>query len=238
MRDGQNLAHLLHRPGIAGIAEHRKPAETGDDLAQDFEPLGGRISRLGRQAGDVAARPRQARDETAPNRVRRQREHDRDRRGCPLGCRDRGARGDDDVDLSVDELGHDLGIALDTSLCPAILDRHVAALCPAELAQSPHKGGGPMGPGRGRADAEESDGRHLPGCCARAASGHAAAAPPSSVMNSRRSHSITSSARASSIGGRSMLSALAVLRLTISSSRVGCSMGRSPGFSPFKMRST
>ena len=34
-------------------------------------------------------------------------------------------------------------------------------------------------------------------CCARAASGHAAAAPPSSVMNSRRSHSITSSARAS-----------------------------------------
>jgi hypothetical protein len=26
----------------------------------------------------------------------------------------------------------------------------------------------------------------LPGCCARAASGHAAAAPPSSVMNSRR----------------------------------------------------
>ena len=38
------------------------------------------------------------------------------------------------------------------------------------------------------------------GCCARAASGHAAAAPPSSVMNSRRLHSITSSARASSDG--------------------------------------
>ena len=32
-------------------------------------------------------------------------------------------------------------------------------------------------------------------CCARAASGHAAAAPPSSAMNSRRCHSITSSAR-------------------------------------------
>ena len=38
-------------------------------------------------------------------------------------------------------------------------------------------------------------------CCARAASGHAAA-PPSSVMNlRRRHHSITSSARASSVGG-------------------------------------
>ena len=33
------------------------------------------------------------------------------------------------------------------------------------------------------------------GCCARTASGHAATAPPSSVMNSRRDHSITSSAR-------------------------------------------
>ena len=46
VRHGQNLAHLLHRPGIAGIAEHRQPAEAGDDLAQDFEPLGGRIVRL------------------------------------------------------------------------------------------------------------------------------------------------------------------------------------------------
>ena len=60
------------------------------------------------------------------------------------------------------------------------------------------------------------------GCCARAASGHAAAAPPSSVMNSRRSHSITSSARASSVGGTSRPSALAVLRLMTSSNLVGC----------------
>ena len=59
-------------------------------------------------------------------------------------------------------------------------------------------------------------------CCARAASGHAAAAPPSSVMNSRRVHSITSSARASSVGGTSRPSALAVLRLMTSSYLVGC----------------
>ena len=53
----------------------------------------------------------------------------------------------------------------------------------------------------------------IAGCCARAASGHAAAAPPSSVMNSRRSHSITSSARTSSVGGTSRPSAFAVFRL-------------------------
>ena len=75
-------------------------------------------------------------------------------------------------------------------------------------------------------------------CCARAASGHAAAAPASSAMNSRRLHSITSSARASSVGGTSRPSALAVLRLMASSYLVGVCTGRSAGFSPLRMRST
>ena len=75
----------------------------------------------------------------------------------------------------------------------------------------------------------------IAGCCARAASGHAAA-PPSSVMNSRRSHSITSSARASSVGGTSRPSAFAVLRLMTSSNLVDCCTGRSAGFSPLRIR--
>jgi hypothetical protein len=49
-------------------------------------------------------------------------------------------------------------------------------------------------------------------------------------------HSITSSARASSVGGISRPSAFAVLRLITSSSLVGRCMGRSPGFSPLIMR--
>ena len=77
------------------------------------------------------------------------------------------------------------------------------------------------------------------GCCARAASGHAAAAPPSSVMNSRRgAHSITSSARASSDSGMSMPSALAVFRFITSSCLVGACTGRSLGLVPLRMRST
>jgi hypothetical protein len=52
--------------------------------------------------------------------------------------------------------------------------------------------------------------------CRRAVSGHAAAAPPSSVMNSRRlhfrGHSMTSSARASSLSGIVKPSAFAVLK--------------------------
>ena len=51
-------------------------------------------------------------------------------------------------------------------------------------------------------------------------------------------HSITSSARASSVGEISRPSAFAVLRLMISSNLVGCITGRSAGFSPLRMRPT
>src|SRR5262249_41421165 len=50
-------------------------------------------------------------------------------------------------------------------------------------------------------------------------------------------HSITSSARASNVGGRVRPSDFAVLRLTTSSYLVGACTGRSPGFSPLRMRS-
>jgi hypothetical protein len=49
---------------------------------------------------------------------------------------------------------------------------------------------------------------------------------------------ITSSARASSVGGTIMPSALAILRLITRSYLVGACTGRSAGFSPLRMRST
>src|SRR6267142_5255889 len=51
-------------------------------------------------------------------------------------------------------------------------------------------------------------------------------------------HSITSSARASSVGGTVSPRALAVLRLMTSSNFVGCTTGRSAGLAPFRIRST
>src|SRR5262249_32513341 len=51
-------------------------------------------------------------------------------------------------------------------------------------------------------------------------------------------HSITSSARASTVAGISRPSALAVFRLITSSYFVGACTGRSAGFSPLMMRST
>src|SRR5215469_15398662 len=51
-----------------------------------------------------------------------------------------------------------------------------------------------------------------------------------------RDHSITSSARASSVGGTSRPSALAVLRLMRSSILLACCTGKSAGFSPLRIR--
>src|SRR5262245_7023186 len=51
-------------------------------------------------------------------------------------------------------------------------------------------------------------------------------------------HSITSSARASSVGGTLRLSALATLRLIANSNLVGACTGRSAALAPPRMRST
>jgi hypothetical protein len=48
-------------------------------------------------------------------------------------------------------------------------------------------------------------------------------------------YSITSSAMASSIGGTSMPSVLAVCRLTANANLVGCTTGRSAGLAPLRM---
>jgi hypothetical protein len=51
-------------------------------------------------------------------------------------------------------------------------------------------------------------------------------------------YSITLSARASNSGGTWSCSARAVFRLSESPKLVGCSIGRSPGFAPLRIRST
>ena len=42
-----DLAHLQHGGGIVDIGHDRQPAETGDDLAQEFESLAGKYRATG-----------------------------------------------------------------------------------------------------------------------------------------------------------------------------------------------
>src|SRR5207302_2518187 len=51
------------------------------------------------------------------------------------------SRGEYDIDLEPDELDRDLSHAFGASLRPAILDRDIATLDPAEFTQSLHKSG-------------------------------------------------------------------------------------------------
>jgi hypothetical protein len=74
-----------------------------------------------------------------------------------------GARGDDDIDVLVDELGGERGVTVIAPGRPAVFDGDVAALGPAELAQPLHKFGDIRAPDRRRGGAEKADGLQLAG---------------------------------------------------------------------------
>src|SRR5262249_22624866 len=209
-----------------------------DNLAQQFETLASSLDLLKRQAGCVAAGPRQTGDQAGADRVRRRENNGNDRRRL-LDSRDSGSRRcDNNIDLAPDEFGRDLGDTLLASLRPSIFDCHSASIDPTEFAQPLHKSGGPFALGCPRARAQISDGRQLarllrprrerPRCC-RAAEQRDELAPL---------HSITSSASASSLSGIVRLSALAVVRLKTRSNLAGCSTGMSPGVAPRRILST
>src|SRR6516162_4586322 len=120
---------------------------------------------------------------------------------------------------------------------PAVFDRYILALDIAGFGQALTEGRSHRRVRPGRRTVEKPDHRHRrllrarrDGPCRRAAEQRDERAPPH--------HSITSSARASSVGGTSRPSALAVLTLMTISIFVENSIGRSPGFAPFRILST
>src|SRR5262249_16097630 len=154
------------------------------------------------------------------------REYDWDGRSHLLCRRDGAPHRDDDSDLETDELGCDFAIALVASLRPAILDSDGSALDPAKFTQPLHEGRGPRIPVQRRARPQKADGRELRLLRARRERPrHRRAAEQRDELAPL--HSITSSARARSVGGTSRPSAFAVLRLITSSYLVGACTGRS-----------
>jgi hypothetical protein len=68
---GLNLTHFQYDLGVANISHDCQPAETGDNLAQEFESLASSIGLLDRHSSDVAARSRQTCDQASADRVDR-----------------------------------------------------------------------------------------------------------------------------------------------------------------------
>src|SRR5262245_51674417 len=118
----------------------------------------------------------------------------------------------------------------------AVFDRDVLPLDEACFLQALAERGHQVPSVGKRRTAEEPDHRHCLLRARREGPGRRRTAEQSDELAAP--HSITSSARASSIGGTSMPSALAVLTLRASSNFVGCSTGRSAGLSPLIIRPT
>src|SRR5215472_5092013 len=197
-----------------------------------------KLSRDKRDTGDIAARPVETGNEAELNRVAAACEDDRDRRSRRLGydCR-RGVVHSDHRYLTAHQISCEVGQSVGLVLRPAILDRHILTLDVAgftkALAECSQK---VCTIGRPR-DAEESHDRHRRLLRARRERpGGGRAADERDELAPL--HSITASARASSVGGISRPSALAVVRLITRSNLVGCSTGMSAGAVPRKILST
>src|SRR6516162_8860618 len=172
-------------------------------------------------AGHIATRPGKACDQTKLDGVFAYAEDDRDRRGRSLGrLSSSGLTGRRDNGVATaDEVSHQRRQAIEAAVEPMVLDRHVLALDVAGFAKAfperDHAGHGTAG----RSEVDEADNRHrglLPPRRKRprrrAAEQRDELAPPD--------HSITSSARPSSVTGKARPSILAVFRFITSSTFV------------------
>src|SRR5215813_11523792 len=194
-----------------------------------------------RDTGDIAARPVETGDEAELNRVAAACEDDRDRRSRRLGydCRP-GVMRSDHRHLTAYQIGCEVGQSVGLVLRPAILDHDILALDVAGFTNAlPECGQKTCTIGRRPRAAEEPDHRHrwlLRAHRKRPGDRRAPEKRDEIAPFHLRGHSMTSSARASSLSGIWRPSALAVFRLITSSKRVGCMTGRSPGLSPLRIR--
>ena len=154
-----------------------------------------------------------------------------------LAANTAGAIRGDHGHLSANQIGRRARQSIDLALGPAVFDRHVLALDIAALLKALAERAQVVCKRDWRSAVEKPNHRHRRLLRARrerprrrrAAEQRDELAPL---------HSITSSAIASSVGGISTPNAFAVARLMTSSNLVPSSTGRSPGFSPLRIRPT
>ena len=165
-----------------GIPKGRRSAASAATLPPSSPVPWQRAREQHRRARDVPARPRESGDVSQAHRVGMDREHDGNCRGrLPSRLDERRRWGEDHVHMHADKLGHQRGQLIDV-LRPSPFDDDAGALDVAEVTQARPQ---PLTCGTLEGKAEKPDALAL--CCARAASGQAAAAPPSVAKNFRRS---------------------------------------------------
>src|SRR5262249_53015787 len=146
------------------------------------------------------------------------------------------AASDNDRDAFANQIARQSRQPVQLVLGPAVLNRDVLALGIARFLQALPKSGKRIGEHLGRLGVEIADRRYRLLRARRERPGDSSAAKQRDEL-AAGVHSITSSARASSVGGTSRPSAFAVLRLIASSNLLGVWTGSSFGFAPLRMRS-
>src|SRR5262245_3343927 len=238
-RHGLNCAPEANSAGYRRVAKHCHARHAWRDLFQQLQPFRADAEFPRGKTGDVASWPRQAFDEAGPNRIGGPRKHDRHGASRLQQRRyDRAPRSQDDVRRERDQFRRVSAEEFGIARAPTILDPHVTADGPTQFLQA--------------LKARRVASRSFRIVRAQVHE-HADAPHPLALLRPRRqrpprraaeqrdefapSHSITSSARASTLAGTSRPSAFAVFRLMTSSYLVGVCTGRSAGFSPLRMRS-
>src|SRR5262245_13468510 len=211
-------------------------------FAQQLKLFSNQFARKVGNAGGVAARPIEAGNQPKLDWVDGDAEDDWNLvRCCNSSLRSRAAKGDDHGHRKAHQFGCHFGKSIVSTFRPAERDVHILALHIADLAQALAKSGQVRSGLASRRGGKKHDHRHhrLLGARRERPPGRRAAEQRYELAPFELSaHSITSSARASSVGGTSRPSAFAVLRLTTSSNFVGCSTGSSAGLAPLRILST
>jgi hypothetical protein len=130
-----NLPNLDYVTRVIETSQNCQASQARNNLAQDFQPFGGCIERLDRQARCIATWPRQTGNVATPNRISQQCKDDRHSQNRVLDRKRRTSRRYDDINLHPCELDRDFGTALVAPFGPAIFDRDSATLDPAEFAK-------------------------------------------------------------------------------------------------------
>src|SRR6516225_10431035 len=220
------------------IAKDSRAPHAWRDLFEQLEPFPAQAVFELHEAGRVAARPREAIDESAADRVGHIHEHNRHGARClqqwPQGC---GARCQNDVWRQGCQFRRVLANGVGQAFAPSIINPEVAALGPTQLLQRLHQHRVAhlhiriIRVGAGSEYTDTSHGLAL--LRPRRERPRGRAAEQSDKLAPL--HSITSSASNCKELGTSRPSAWAVCMLITNSNLVDCSTGRSAGLAPLRI---
>src|SRR5262249_53795403 len=224
--------------GIGRVDEQGNRTRRWDQLVQQLQLLRPQLHVRDGPAREIPAGSVQTGDKTSFNWVYRSRKDDRNRRGCRLGCQQcRGPTCGDHCDLAPNQTGGKRRQSIIVFFRPMVLDGYILTLDKTGFLQTLAERG-QVGRGRvcaGRCTGKEADHRYR---LLRPPSHRPSHQPAKPRNELPPPHSITSSARSRIDWGTARPSALAALRLITKAIRVGCSTGRSAGFTPLKILST